>query len=170
MKCPRDRSVLVFTDEGMHSRNRCRECSGFLVSKEEVLAVLAGRVPDAAKLAALPESGVACPRDNATMRRIEHDGVEVDVCLECYSAWLDAGELEKILAHAKKAKRAKVGAAVAGAAAVAAAAQPAQAQSFVSSLAQGTGEVVGELVVEGAIEIAIEFVGEAIGSVLGSLF
>ena len=168
MKCPRDRSVLVFTDEGPHSRNKCRQCGGFLVSKEEVLAVLAGKAPEAAKLAALPESGVACPRDDSRLRRIEHQGVEVDVCLECYSVWLDAGELEKILAQGKKAKRAKAGAvaAVAGAAAVAAAAQPAQAQSLAASITQGAGEIVAE----GAIEVAIEFVGEAIGSVLGSLF
>ena len=170
MKCPRDRSVLVFTDEGLHSRNKCRQCNGILVSKEEVLAVLAGKAPEAAKLAALPESGAACPRDNSTLRRIEHQGVEVDVCLECYSVWLDAGELDKILAQGKKAKRVKAAAVVAGAAAVAAAAQPAQAQSLASSLAQGAGELVVEVVADGAIEIAIEFVGEAIGSVLGSLF
>ena len=167
MKCPRDRSVLVFTDEGLHPRNKCRQCSGFLVSKEEVLAVLAGKAPAAEKLAALPESGIACPRDNSTLRRIEHDGIEVDVCLECYSVWLDAGEFDKILAQGKKAKRARAGAAaVAGAAAIAVAAQPAQAQSLAATIAQGAGEIVAD----GAIEIALEFVGEAIGSVLGSLF
>lgn len=166
MKCPRDRSVLVFTDAGLHPRNKCRQCNGFLVSKEEVLAVLAGKAPDAAKLKALPESGVSCPRDNSTLRRIEHNGVEVDVCLECYSVWLDAGELDKILEQAKKARRVKLGAgtaaAVAGGAAIAAATQPAQAQSLMGSLAEGAGEIV----VEGAIEIAFQFVGE----VLGSLF
>ena len=161
MKCPRDRSVLVFTDEGLHPRNKCRKCNGFLVSKEEVLAVLAGKAPPAEKLAALPESDAACPRDNSTMRRIEHNGVEVEVCLECYSVWLDAGEFEKILEQAKKAKRMKVAAAVAGAGAVAAAAQPAQAQSLVGSIAEG----VGEIAVEGAIELAFE----AIGSILSGL-
>ena len=168
MKCPRDQSILVFTDEGLHSRNKCRQCSGLLVSREEVLAVLNGKAPEAAKLAALPESEVACPRDGTAMRRIEHQGAEVDVCLDCYSVWLDAGELEKILAASKKSRRAKAGAAaaLAGAAAATAAAQPAQAQSLASSLAQGVGEVVAE----GAIDIALEFVGEAIGSVLGSLF
>lgn len=167
MKCPRDRSVLVFTDEGLHPRNKCRQCNGFLVSKEEVLAVLAGKVPEAARLAALPESDAACPRDNSTLRRIEHNGVEVDVCLQCYSVWLDAGEFDKIVAQGRKAKRAKAGAVAAAAAAAAvAASQPAQAQSLAASIAQGAGEIVAE----GAIEIAIEFVGEAIGSVLGSIF
>jgi Zn-finger nucleic acid-binding protein len=168
MKCPRDRSILVFTDEGTHARNRCRQCQGFLVSKEEVLAVIGGKAPEAAKLQALPESGVACPRDGSSMRRVEHQGVEADLCLECYSVWLDAGELDKVVAQGRKAKRAGAGAAaaLAGAAAVAAAAQPAQAQSLASSIAQGAGEIVAE----GAIELALELVGEAIGSVLGSLF
>lgn len=166
MKCPRDQSILVFTDEGLHPRNKCRACNGLLVSKEEVLAVLDGKSPDAAKLGALPASGLSCPRDGSPLRRIEHEEAEVDVCLDCYSVWLDAGELDKILARGRKAKRKKVGAAVAGAAAVAAAAQPAQAQSLVSSIGQGAAEFVAE----GAIEIAVDLVGDAIGAVLGGLF
>ena len=174
MKCPRDRSILVFSDAGLHPRNKCRQCEGFLVGKEEVLAVLKGKAPEAAKLAALPESGLACPQDGATMRRVAHLGVEADVCLQCYSVWLDAGELDQILREGKKAGRAKAGrakagaaaAAVAGAAAVAAAAQPAQAQSLLSSIGQGTVEVVAE----GAIDVAIDLVGEAIGAVISGIF
>jgi hypothetical protein len=169
MKCPRDRSILVFSDAGLHPRNKCRQCEGFLVGKEEVLAVLKGKAPEAAKLAALPESGLACPQDGATMRRVAHLGVEADVCLQCYSVWLDAGELDQILREGKKAGRAKAGAAaaaVAGAAAVAAAAQPAQAQSLLSSIGQGAAEVVAE----GAIDVAIDLVGEAIGAVISGIF
>jgi Zn-finger nucleic acid-binding protein len=166
MKCPRDRSVLVFTDEGPHSRNKCPACKGILVGKDEVALALGGKAPDAARIAALPESGVACPRDGSTLRRVENHGVEVDLCAECLSVWLDAGELEKIVAPGKKAQRAKVGvaAAAAGAAGVAAlaAAQPAQAQSFVSSLTDGAGGVLAE----GAIDLALELVGE----VLSGLF
>ena len=170
MKCPRDRSVLVFTDQGSHPRNKCPKCSGLLVSKEEVLAILEGKAPEPARLAALPESGLACPRDGANLRRIDHQGVEVDVCLECYSVWLDSGELEKIVALRKKGKktagRAAVAAAavagVAGAAALTASAQPAQAQSFAGSLAEGVGDVV----VEGGLNLAFEFLGEILGGLL----
>ena len=167
MKCPHDRSVLVFTDQGEHSRNKCPTCSGILVSKEEVLAILEGKAPEAARLAALPESGLACPRDGSTMRRIDHQGVEVDVCLECYSVWLDAGEMEKIVALRKKGKKsagraAAAAAAVDGAAALSASAQPAQAHSLAGSVAEG----VGELVVEGGLNLAFEFLGEILGGLL----
>ena len=163
MKCPRDRSVLVFTDQGSHPRNKCPKCSGLLVSKEEVLAILDGKAPEPARLAALPESGLACPRDGATLRRIDHQGVEVDVCLECYSVWLDPGELEKIFALRKKGKKSAgravaAAGAVAGAAALAAAAQPAQAQSVASSLAEGAAGV--------GIDIAFELLGEVLGAFL----
>jgi len=174
MKCPRDRCVLVFTDQGLHPRNKCRECNGLLVSREEVLAVI-GKAPDADKLAAFPEGPAACPREGATMRRVEHLGVEADVCLECGSVWLDAGELEKVLAQVKKGGRGKARAAasvagVAGAAALAAAAQPAQAQSVAAQVGQGVAEMVGEVVVDGAIEVAIDLAGDAIGAVIGAIF
>lgn len=167
MKCPRDNAILVFSDAGLHPRDKCRQCEGVLVGKEEVLAILKGKAPERAALEALPESGLACPQDGAKMRRVAHVGVEADVCLACYSVWLDAGELDQVLAQGKRAGRSKAAkaAAVAGAAALAVA-QPAQAQSLASSIGQGAAEIVAE----GAIEIAVDIVGEAIGAVIGGLF
>ena len=156
MKCPRDSKVMTFIDDGTHMRNRCPDCSGLLLDEAEVAAAL-GHKPDAARIAALPPSKVACPRDGKTMRALEHKGVEVDLCAACGSLWLDAGELEKVSARKSRAGRnaAMAGAALAGGVAVAAAASPAQAS---------VGSGIGEAVAEGAIEIAFELVGEVLSA------
>ena len=166
MKCPRDHSVLAFSDEGRHPCNKCPQCHGLLLDEHEVGAVLsrAGRsAPAGERLAALPQASVRCPRDGATMRTLAQDGVELDLCPECRSLWLDAGELEKIRKRGRKgtARAAAVaGAALAGAATVAAA-EPAR-----SSLASGAAELVGEVAAEGVIEIAFELLAEGLGALL----
>jgi Zn-finger nucleic acid-binding protein len=165
---------MTFTEDGTHMRNRCPECSGLLLEDEEVAQALTpGRgKPRAAltrdQVGALPDGGLACPRDGAGMRRLEHHGVELDLCPECRALWLDAGELEKIRSLKKgKGGRARVmagAAAVAGGAAIAAAATPSAAAS------PGILGGVGEAVVEGGIELVLEFAGEAIGALLEGLF
>jgi Zn-finger nucleic acid-binding protein len=161
MKCPRDGAVMTFIDDGTHMRNRCPGCSGLLLDEAEVAAALGGRKPDAARVAALPASKVACPRDGKAMRSLEHKGVELDLCEACGSLWLDAGELEKVTARESKAGRnaAVAAAALAGGAAVAAAASPAQASAAGSALSG-----VGDAVVGGGIEIVFELVGEVLGA------
>ena len=168
MKCPRDRTVLTFTDSGRFPCNRCASCQGMLLGAHEVAAALGGKAPATDRVAALPESGVACPREASTMRRLDHNGVELDLCAECGALWFDPGELDKIKALGKGKRRAAAGAAaaVAGAAAATAIASQPQAQSLVSSVAQGVGEVVAE----GAIDLAIEFVGDAVGALVSGIF
>ena len=168
MKCPRDRTVLTFTESGRFPCNRCSACQGMLLGADEVAAALGGRVPATGRIAALPESGVACPRDASTLRRLEHNGVELDLCAECGALWLDSGELDKIKTLGKGKRRAAAGAAaaVAGAAAATAIASQPQAQSVVASVAHGVGEVVAE----GAIDIALEFVGDAVGALISGIF
>lgn len=38
-----------------------------------------------------------CPFCNVDMRLANHQGVEIDYCLQCRGVWLDRGELEKII-------------------------------------------------------------------------
>ncbi|HWG85465.1 MAG TPA: zf-TFIIB domain-containing protein [Deinococcales bacterium] len=38
-----------------------------------------------------------CPNCQAGMKRVEREGVHIDVCPECRGVWLDRGELEAIL-------------------------------------------------------------------------
>ncbi|HEY8943027.1 MAG TPA: zf-TFIIB domain-containing protein [Polyangiaceae bacterium] len=44
-----------------------------------------------------------CPRcDSGSLDERERQGVTVDVCSQCRGVWLDRGELEKLLAFAKR--------------------------------------------------------------------
>lgn len=44
-----------------------------------------------------------CPRcETAELDERERNGVTVDVCVSCRGVWLDRGELEKMLAFAKR--------------------------------------------------------------------
>jgi Zn-finger nucleic acid-binding protein len=43
-----------------------------------------------------------CPRCDGLLDERERQGVTVDVCPGCRGVWLDRGELEKMLAYAKR--------------------------------------------------------------------
>lgn len=44
-----------------------------------------------------------CPRcDTSVLDERERSGVVVDVCPQCRGVWLDRGELEKMMAYAKR--------------------------------------------------------------------
>lgn len=45
-----------------------------------------------------------CPNDNQTMKTVERDGVEFDICPTCRGVWLDRGELEKLLSAERGAE------------------------------------------------------------------
>lgn len=38
-----------------------------------------------------------CPLDNTTLTIADRAGVEIDYCPECRGAWLDRGEIDKII-------------------------------------------------------------------------
>jgi len=40
-----------------------------------------------------------CPKCGADLETVEMHGFQVDTCAHCHGLWLDAGELEGILAH-----------------------------------------------------------------------
>src|SRR6187401_3139756 len=164
MKCPRDSKALVFIDDGQHLRDRCPQCEGVLLDSQEVAAALGKQAGNTVALergqiAALPEGTLACPRDKAKMHRLDHRGVELDLCPECSSLWLDAGEIDKIRGMNGQKKGGGTRAAVAaGAAAVAAGATVAAVAADKPGLASGIGEFVGEIAVDGVIEVAFEFI------------
>ena len=168
MKCPRDGTVLVFVDDGNHLRDRCPECEGVLVDRDELAAALGkalGRTVALAggKVAGLPAGSLECPRDGASLHRLDHQGVELDLCPECGSLWLDRGEIDKIRGQGGR-KGAGKKAALAGAAAVAGA-TVAAASANSSTLASTVGEVVRDVAVEGGIEVVFQFAAEALGAI-----
>ena len=38
-----------------------------------------------------------CPRCRMSLNRVDYEGVETDMCPECWGFWLDTGELELVL-------------------------------------------------------------------------
>lgn len=165
MKCPRDGKGLVFVDTGMNTRDRCPECQGMLIDRTELAGILGkahGRsvVLATERVAQLPQSSLACPRDGAQLHRLDYQGIELDLCPQCSSLWLDGGELDKVRAAAKPRLKPAVaaGAVLAGVAVTAAAEE--------SSLVGAVGEAAGEVAIEGLIEVVFEFAGEALGALL----
>jgi|JI9StandDraft_1071089.scaffolds.fasta_scaffold31289_2 Zn-finger nucleic acid-binding protein len=52
------------------------------------------------------EKSMNCPRcHDAPLHELDRDGVTIDRCERCRGIWLDRGELEKLLAHARDAER-----------------------------------------------------------------
>jgi Zn-finger nucleic acid-binding protein len=164
MKCPRDGQVLVFVDTGMNTRDRCPACEGVLIDRTELAGVLGKAHGKSVELAAervaqLPQGAIACPRDGTKLHRLDYQGVELDLCPQCSSLWLDGGEVEKVRASAKpRLKPAVAAGAVVAGVTVAAAAE--------TSMASAIGEVARDVAVEGAIEVVFEFAAEALGALL----
>ena len=48
-----------------------------------------------------------CPIDNTQLVETIKAGVQIDVCPDCKGAWLDRGELKKIVAATKQPSRAR---------------------------------------------------------------
>ncbi|MGQ0799745.1 MAG: TFIIB-type zinc ribbon-containing protein [Pseudomarimonas sp.] len=79
----------------------CPQCQGLWLLPATV-ASLVGHVLHPAAVAALPPARpfavLPCPVDGSGMRALRSHGVEIDLCARCRGVWLDAGELEQLLA------------------------------------------------------------------------
>ena len=171
MKCPRDGQALVFVDDGRHLRDRCPGCEGVLLDRSEVVAALGSSAGGevtlaAARLAGLPPGTLACPRDGKTLHRLDHRGIELDLCPECNALWLDAGEMEKVRSLKRPKGTARKAAAAAGAMAAGAAVAAAADKP---SLVSGLGELAGEVAIEEGIDLVFEFAIDAVGALVEGL-
>jgi Zn-finger nucleic acid-binding protein len=104
--CPRDvRALAPFRAPQGHLLQRCGACRGLWLPAA-VVAGLLGHAPDAKALAGKGSrpafAALCCPDDGSGMRALHHRGVEIDVCQRCGGVWLDAGELERILASERE--------------------------------------------------------------------
>jgi len=173
--CPRDNCALTQHEERGWKSLRCGRCAGIFVDRSALLGLLPSG-GSGAGLKALPESAVACARCRVTMRMRVHRGTEVDVCPQCHSVWLDAGEWERIAKPSSRGSQfgrtavlAGAAAAVAGGAAASASAQASAAQAAsapaAESLASQIAGGVGDVALDGVVEVVFEFVGEALSSI-----
>lgn len=175
--CPRDQSTLEWHDRRGFGCHQCGQCSGLFIQQGTFTGVLGQSLDKSQSLSQLPKGDVACASCSETMLRLNHKGVEIDICRFCRAFWLDGGEWERIAKPAGPkglaGRRAALmaGAAAGGVALGAAAAEGGAAQQL-QQVAQAdggsfVGEIVGTVASEAGgavIEVVFEFLGEAIGS------
>lgn len=161
--CPRDRHALGRVGASGATgaaRMHCGHCQGLWLPGAMVIAAVGA--PDHRALARSAQgTALACPSDGHGLVAVMHRGVEIDVCPACDGVWLDAGELERILATPASNDRNDVGNAVLDAVT----SVPAPSRSAPvrvdhtagdgASLLESAGDVVGRL---------LEFVADAFSS------
>ncbi len=102
-ECPKDWSPL--RKESRHSHRRtvevdvCPTCNGIFLDKKEIRTLTGS--PSLNKLLTKylgldSDSQLVCPNCGGLMDGEDAGDVRVDVCLDCFGVWLDAGELERL--------------------------------------------------------------------------
>lgn len=78
--------------------DRCPECGGVWFDPGELSRAVGRRLGGylTKSVGVKSESQLVCPRCGGLMDLERVADVEVDVCIECGGAWLDAGELERL--------------------------------------------------------------------------
>jgi hypothetical protein len=104
MDCPKcDGKLKEVAYHGVRV-DRCHDCAGIWFDAREVRALVrAGAGTGEAKgSGVLDEAEADCPRCDEPLARTESlavTGLHYDQCPSCRGAWLDAGELDQILAE-----------------------------------------------------------------------
>lgn len=99
--CPRDRTKLVPEKHKDVTVDACPKCKGIYLDKNE-LKKLSGDADLNKYLRDMVgydvDSQLICPSCGGLMDMEAVRGVEVEVCLSCFGLWLDAGELDALVA------------------------------------------------------------------------
>jgi len=91
MNCPRDGTELQSEGFWKYPRSKCPRCEGYFLGHRDAMETVGSQ-----RVVALPAGKLQCPHDGAPMRVFTHKLVELDICAECGSVWLDGGELKKV--------------------------------------------------------------------------
>jgi len=79
----------------------CPKCQGLFLDKKEVEALTGSHSLHEllTKYTGLnSDVQILCPNCGGLMESMDAGNVRVDVCLDCFGVWLDAGELERLAA------------------------------------------------------------------------
>ncbi len=102
-ECPRDWSPLRKETRRSHHRtvevDICPTCNGLFLDQKEIRTLTGSSSlnKQLTKYLGLDaDSQLICPNCGGLMDGEDAGGVRVDVCLDCYGVWLDAGELERL--------------------------------------------------------------------------
>ena len=74
----------------------------FAAQEREKLAVQQERARQAALTAERKSHHMKCPRCGTDLKTEDFHGVQIDRCPECHGLWLDAGEIDAVVAHEDK--------------------------------------------------------------------
>lgn len=96
LACPRDGAALTVLRHDGVSYHGCAVCRGLLLPFALIGELAALTEAMARKAAAWPHADLRCPRCGQPMRQAHHEGVEIDLCLDCRVVWLDRGEIDAI--------------------------------------------------------------------------
>lgn len=111
MKCLSCEGDLVAAQSGGISVDQCARCGGIWLEQGELDRVVDAEREDIRWMeldlwqdtgeVRGKQSSRSCPHGHGPLATLSYgdSGIEVDVCPTCGGVWLDAGELEKILAY-----------------------------------------------------------------------
>tara|TARA_R110002167_G_C12674054_1_gene650963 strand:- start:990 stop:1451 length:462 start_codon:yes stop_codon:yes gene_type:complete len=88
LKCPRDQDPLVLRANSAAAK-KCSSCKGLLVDVAHIPSL---RKLKHQKILSLKASKLHCPACDSTMREFTYKDMEIDICPNCRSVWLDSGE------------------------------------------------------------------------------
>ncbi|MBB5208406.1 zf-TFIIB domain-containing protein [Chiayiivirga flava] len=98
--CPRHALALMRHRIDAADTWRCETCDGLWLPGT-VVATVVGNAPRWPARAATDATALCCPDDGTSLRAVDADGIELDLCARCHGLWLDRGELAHILRRAR---------------------------------------------------------------------
>jgi Zn-finger nucleic acid-binding protein len=110
MTCPKCGGELRAVRAASIDVDRCPACGGVWCDDHELQVLLDAPTEALAALRGsggreLDQQAAACPRDGARLTRMFSSrtrAVTVDACPDCRGIWLDGGELERLIAAARR--------------------------------------------------------------------
>ena len=110
MTCPKCGGQLETVGAAETEIDRCAGCGGVWCDDRELQALLDAPRDALARLRGVTggefdQQAARCPRDGARLTRMFSSrtrAVTVDACPECQGIWLDGGELERLVAAARR--------------------------------------------------------------------
>jgi hypothetical protein len=79
-------------------RKKAQEDEYFVRKERELLEKLKAKQQADAQQAATEAAGLKCPRCGAAMKESTFQNIVIDQCTACNGVWLDAGEIEQLVA------------------------------------------------------------------------
>lgn len=115
LRCPRDKALLTEAPQHQCRAHSCAQCEGVFIDQDKVSGLRSHAAWHRNARPPVGQDYLFCPHDGDRLIPFKFKEVDVDVCFTCFGAWLDKGELQKVMARIPP-RRALAATAAAGAA------------------------------------------------------